>query len=196
MTVGLGVIGCGSVFWTPYMSLIERLAGQGRVRVAAVHDADPDKQAHAAARLDLPADLPDGRAVCEHPDVDAVLVLTSMREHGPLARTALEAGRHVLVEKPVATTLAEAEAVLAAAEAAPGHLVCAPHILLSPTYRAMHARVRRRRGRRPADRPRRATAGPARTGGAGTTSPAAGRSSTSGSTTSPACAASSAPPGA
>jgi predicted dehydrogenase len=31
--------------------------------------------------------------------------------------------------------------VLAAAEAAPGHLLCAPHILLSPTYRAMHARV-------------------------------------------------------
>jgi predicted dehydrogenase len=41
----------------------------------------------------------------------------------------------------VATALADAEAVLATAEAAPGHLVCAPHILLSPTYRAMHARV-------------------------------------------------------
>jgi predicted dehydrogenase len=70
-----------------------------------------------------------------------VLVLTSMREHGRLARAALTAGKHVLVEKPVATTLEEAEAVLADAEAAPGHLVCAPHILLSPTYRAMHARV-------------------------------------------------------
>ena len=69
-------------------------------------------------------------------------MLTSMAEHGRLALAALEAGKHVLVEKPVATSLAEAEAVLAAAEAAPGHLVCAPHILLSPTYRQMHARVR------------------------------------------------------
>ena len=39
-------------------------------------------------------------------------------------------------------------------------LVCAPHILLSPTYRAMHARVARRRDRRAADRARPATAGP------------------------------------
>jgi predicted dehydrogenase len=141
VSLGLGVVGCGSVFWTPYMSLIERLRGQGRVHVAAVYDADPDKHRAAAARLDLAADLPGDVAVCGHPDVDVVLVLTSMADHGRLAHAALEAGKHVLVEKPVATTLQEAEAVLAVAEASPGHLVCAPHILLSPTYRAMHARV-------------------------------------------------------
>jgi predicted dehydrogenase len=140
--LGLGIVGCGSVFWTPYMSLIERLQGQGRVHAVAVYDADPDKLALAAARLDVPADLPDDVAVCRHPDVDIVLVLTSMTEHGRLARAALEAGKHVLVEKPVATTLEAAEAVLAVAEESPGHLVCAPHILLSPTYRAMHHRVR------------------------------------------------------
>jgi predicted dehydrogenase len=142
VSLRLGVVGCGSVFWTPYMSLIERLRGLGRVDVTAVYDSDPDKRRAAAERLDLPADLPDDVAVCRHPDVDAVLVLTSMTDHGRLARAALEAGKHVLVEKPVATSLGAAEAVLAAAEAAPGHLVCAPHILLSPTYRAMHARVR------------------------------------------------------
>jgi predicted dehydrogenase len=142
VSVQLGVVGCGSVFWTPYMSLIERLRGQGRVEVTAVYDSDPGKRRMAAERLDLSPDLPDDVAVCRHPDVDVVLVLTSMTDHGRLARAALEAGKHVLVEKPVATSLAEAEEVLAAAEAAPGHLLCAPHILLSPTYRAMHARVR------------------------------------------------------
>jgi predicted dehydrogenase len=79
--------------------------------------------------------------VCEHPDVDAVLVLTSMTEHARLAVAALEAGKHVLVEKPMATSLADGERLLAAAERAPGFLVCAPHILLSPTYGAMHARA-------------------------------------------------------
>jgi predicted dehydrogenase len=142
VSLRLGVVGCGSVFWTPYMSLIERLRSQGRVEVTAVYDSDPDKRRAAAGRLDLPADLPDDVAVCRHPDVDAVLVLTSMTDHGRLALAALEAGKHVLVEKPVATSLEEAEAVLAAVAAAPGHLVCAPHILLSPTYRAMHLRVR------------------------------------------------------
>ena len=124
------------------MGLIERLRGEGRVDVVAVYDADAGKRELAAARLDLSPDLPGDTAVCTHPEVDVVLVLTSMHEHGRLARAALEAGKHVLVEKPVATTLDEAEAVLAAAADAPGHLVCAPHILLSPTYRAMHARVR------------------------------------------------------
>jgi predicted dehydrogenase len=124
------------------MSLIERLRGQGRAHVAAVYDSDPAKRLAAARRLDLSADLTGERAVWEDPGVDVVLVLTSMNDHGRLARAALEAGKHVLVEKPVATTLADAEQVLAVAETSPGHLVCAPHILLSPTYRAMHARVR------------------------------------------------------
>jgi predicted dehydrogenase len=142
VSVRLGVVGCGSVFWTPYMSLIERLRGQGRVDVVAVFDSDPGRCRAAADRLDLSPDLSDDVAVCTHPDVDVVLVLTSMTEHGRLARAGLEAGKHVLVEKPVATTLAEAEDVLATAAASPGHLLCAPHILLAPTYRAMHARVR------------------------------------------------------
>jgi predicted dehydrogenase len=142
VSVRVGVVGCGSVFWTPYMNQIERLRGQGRVDVVAVYDVEPGKRRRAAERLDLPADLPDDLALCAHPEVDVVLVLTSMTEHARLARAALEAGKHVLVEKPVATTLADAEAVLAAAAAAPGHLVCAPHILISPTYREMHARVR------------------------------------------------------
>jgi predicted dehydrogenase len=141
VSIRLGVVGCGSVFWTPYMSLIERLRGEGRVEVVAVFDADPEKRSAAARRLDLPDDVAADVDVCRDPDVDAVLVLTSMRAHGRLARAALEADKHVLVEKPVATTLTEAEAVLAAAEASSGHLVCAPHILLSPTYRAMHRHV-------------------------------------------------------
>jgi predicted dehydrogenase len=141
MTIRLGVVGCGSVFWTPYMKLIEQLAGQDRVAVTAVYDVDPAKHRRAAERLGLAGDEADEAAVYADPDVDVVLILTSPPEHGRLARAALEAGRHVLVEKPVSTTLEEAETVLAAAESAPGHLLCAPHMLLSPTYRAMHARV-------------------------------------------------------
>src|SRR3954454_10419664 len=119
------------------MSLIERLRGQGLVEVTAVYDADPDKRHAAAERLDLDPEVRDDTTGGAHPDVDVVLVLTSRNEHGRLARAALEAGKHVLVEKPVATSLAEAELVLAAAAESPGLLVCAPHILLSPTYRAI-----------------------------------------------------------
>jgi predicted dehydrogenase len=195
MTVRLGVVGCGSVFWTPYMTLIERLAREGRVAVNAVYDADPAKRDAAARRLDLSPDVPSDLAVCEHDDVDAVLVLTSMPEHARLPRAALEAGKHVLVEKPMATDLRDGEALLEAAETAPGVLVCAPHILLSPTYRAMHARASEGEiGGLLSARARYGWAGP--WWAAGTTSPAGARCSTSGSTTSRACAASSARPAA
>ena len=141
MSVGLGVLGLGSVFWGPYMSLIEKLQATGRVHVAAVHDPDPDKRRAAAGRLDLDPSLTDPDDVIEHGDVDLVLVLTSMNEHGPLARQALTAGRHVLVEKPLATSLDEAAGLVELAARSPGILLPAPHILLSPTYRAIHARV-------------------------------------------------------
>jgi predicted dehydrogenase len=138
---GIGVLGLGSVFWGPYMSLIEKLQAAGRVHVAAVYDPDPDKRRAAAGRLGLDPSLTDPDDVIEHADVDLVLVLTSMNEHGPLTRRALAAGRHVLVEKPLATSLDEAAGLVELAAASPGHLLPAPHILLSPTYRAIHARV-------------------------------------------------------
>jgi predicted dehydrogenase len=71
-----------------------------------------------------------------------VLVLTSMNEHGPLALAGLAAGKHVLVEKPMATSLSEAATLVEAAGDSAGVLVCAPHIVLSQTYRAMLGRVR------------------------------------------------------
>ena len=141
MSVGVGVIGLGSVFWGPYMSLLERLAHTGEAHVAAVYDRNAEKRRAAGSRLGLDPSLPGPEAVIGHPDVDLVVVLTSMNEHGPLATAALEAGRHVLVEKPMATSLDEAAGLVELAARSPGHLLPAPHILLSPTYRAIRARV-------------------------------------------------------
>ena len=121
--------------------MIERLAAAGRARVTAVYDIDEGKRRAAGQRLGVDPGLTAPEAVIESDDVDLVLVLTSMNAHGPLARAALSAGKHVLVEKPMATSLEEAAALLELATESPGHLVCAPHILLSPTYRAVHAHV-------------------------------------------------------
>ena len=142
MSLGLGVIGCGSVFAGPYRAMIERLRTEGRVRVSALYDVDDAKRRGAAAHYDAEPELRGPDAVIGAADVDVVLVLTSMNEHGPLARAALEAGKHVLVEKPMATSLREAAELLELAETSPGLLVCAPHILLSPTFRAVHGAVR------------------------------------------------------
>jgi predicted dehydrogenase len=142
VTLGLGVIGCGSVFAGPYRGMIDRLHRDGRVRLNAVYDSDDAKRRGAAAHYGVDPELPGPAAVIGSDNVDVVLVLTSMNEHGALAQAALAAGKHVLVEKPPATSLEQAAELVTLARTAPGLLVCAPHILLSPTFRAIHEAVR------------------------------------------------------
>jgi predicted dehydrogenase len=144
LSVGLGVIGCGSAFAGPYRGMIERLRTAGQVHVSAVFDRNERKRRGAAAHYDVDPELAGPGAVIEHEGVDIVLVLTSMNEHGPLAKSALMAGKHVLVEKPMATSLEQAAELVELARHAAGLLVCAPHVLLSPTFRAIHGAVRRR----------------------------------------------------
>jgi predicted dehydrogenase len=141
MTIRLGVLGLGSVFSGPYASLIQRLTLEGRVELTAAYDVDPEKRKVTADRFGTDPSTPDPQAVIDSDDVDAVLVLTSMNEHGSLAKAGLAAGKHVLVEKPMATSLAEAAELVEAAKTAEGKLVCAPHIVLSKTYQEMHRRV-------------------------------------------------------
>lgn len=79
--------------------------------------------------------------VIERDDVDLVLVLTAMPAHGRITRTALEAGKHVLVEKPMSTDLTEAWELVALSKESEGYLVPAPHVILSETYRAVWRRL-------------------------------------------------------
>ncbi len=60
-----------------------------------------------------------------------------MPEHGDLAERALRAGRHVLVEKPMSTDLEQAARLVELDRTGAAHLVCAPHVLLSPDYQWM-----------------------------------------------------------
>ncbi len=140
--VRLGVIGLGSVF-EPYAALVRDLMHEGRVELAATCDVASDRAARV--RRFLGQDAPfstDYRDVVERDDVDAVLVLTAMPSHGEIAAAALDAGKHVLVEKPMSIHLEEAaELVAKAAAAGSPLLVCAPHVVLSPTYRALWKRI-------------------------------------------------------
>lgn len=76
------------------------------------------------------------------PAVDLVILLTSMAHHAPLAIAALNAGKHVLVEKPLATNLEDADRVLLAAAQNERSLVCAPFTVLSPTFQTILRRLR------------------------------------------------------
>ena len=188
MTVGLGILGCGSVF-EAYARQIAILERSGRARVVAAFDPDPHRRDVARSLFpEALTDTSDPDAVIEHPDVDVVCVLTSMRQHAPLAIDALTAGKDVLLEKPMATTLADGARLLEAAEQSERLLVCAPHVVLSPTFRALHDRLQQNDiGRVLSARARYGWQGPG--GLPGITRRAVARSSTSASTTSSASAA-------
>ncbi len=72
----------------------------------------------AKVHLDLPevAVAPDAESVFANPEIDLVVIATPTATHFDMARRALEAGKHVVVDKPVAVTVAEAEALIELAE--------------------------------------------------------------------------------
>ena len=110
--VGVGVVGCG--YWGP--NLVRNFAQADGAYVAGICDASRPRAEAAsvfAPSAPLHTDIADMLA---DPTVEACVVATPVSTHCELARTALEAGKHVLVEKPLATSVAEGESLLALAE--------------------------------------------------------------------------------
>ena len=89
--------------------------GQGNNRLYAVAARDADRSAAFATRFGARQSYGDYRTLVEDPDVDIVYVATTHPFHREQALMAIEAGKHVLVEKPLALTAAHAREVLTAA---------------------------------------------------------------------------------
>jgi predicted dehydrogenase len=136
----LGVIGCGNVLGA-YRAVIDKLRARVPVQVTFICGRETQRAA-ACAALGTRRFTTDAREVIASLDVDVVLVLTSMSEHARLAMAALEAGKHVLVEKPFATSMEDAKRLVELATRSPGLLVCAPFTILSPTFQTLARRIR------------------------------------------------------
>src|SRR5512147_2682420 len=104
--VRIGVIGCGSVS-SKYLRLAGQLKLAGKAEVVIGCDVNPDRRTYMR-EYGVDSFTADYEDVLQRADVDAVLVLTAMPQHGPIAKAALQAGKHVLVEKPMAVTLEQA----------------------------------------------------------------------------------------
>lgn len=90
-----------------------------RVRQQVLVGRDERAVTEAAEHYGWASSTTDWRAVIERDDVDVVDICTPGDTHAEITLAALAAGKHVLVEKPLANTVAEAEAMVAAAAAAP-----------------------------------------------------------------------------
>lgn len=113
--VKLAVLGCGEVARDHHLPWLARIPDAA---VSIVADADP--AALAAARKLAPdaRGVGDWRDAVAAPEIDAVLVCLPNHLHADAAEAAAEHRRHVYVEKPLATSLIDADRVLAACEAA------------------------------------------------------------------------------
>jgi predicted dehydrogenase len=111
-TVGLAVVGYG--YWGP--NIVRNATERSELEMLALCELDPAKAAEFSRRYPGMPTTSDFEALLDDPSVDAVAIATPPRTHFRLAREALEAGKHVLVEKPLATTVAEAEALVELAE--------------------------------------------------------------------------------
>lgn len=130
--IQLGVIGCGDVAFRTYFPSIDELAG--RAKVVAVFDVAPERANRAAARFGAKAyaTLADFLA---HPGLDGTFNLTPAPFHRETTSAALDAGLHVLSEKPIAGTVEDAQALIAHAKACGKHLLVAPAVMASNRFR-------------------------------------------------------------
>jgi predicted dehydrogenase len=110
--IGIGVIGLGH--WGPnHVRIFSQCAG-ARVVVAA--DPSADRRTHVGQLYRDVELVADAKNVFDRDDVDAVVIATPARTHFEVARAALEAGKHVLLEKPMCTSLADAQALIGIAD--------------------------------------------------------------------------------
>ena len=102
--ITVGVIGYG--YWGP--NLVRNFAELPDARVAWVTDLRSDRLAAVTARYPATKVSTDPHDVIRDPSVDAVVIATPVRTHFELGLAALRAGKHVLMEKPLASTSDEA----------------------------------------------------------------------------------------
>ncbi len=110
--LGVAVVGYG--YWGP--NLVRNVVERPELALSALCERDPLRAAGFAQRIPGVPVLADLEAALLHPDVDAVIVATPPRTHHAIVKQALEAGKHVLVEKPLATRGEDAEELVNLAE--------------------------------------------------------------------------------
>jgi phthalate 4,5-cis-dihydrodiol dehydrogenase len=132
--IGLGITGLG-------------MAGAVMVRAAARHPgfrlaaaAEPQAGPRLAFARDFNANIySDIRGLCDDPTVDAIYIATPHQFHAEHASLAAAAGKHIILEKPMALTLADCDPIMAAVEKAGVHLVIGHTHAFDPAIRAMRA---------------------------------------------------------
>ncbi len=120
MSIFLGIVGCGRATQQLHLPALRFVPA---VKVTALADVDLDQLKAAARQSPIAHRYAEVGRLLEDSELDAVAICTPPQTHAEFALAALAAGKHVLVEKPLALTIADGERMVRAGEAS--HKVCA-----------------------------------------------------------------------
>lgn len=127
-TTGIGLIGCGVISGI----YLQRCETFPQIEMRAVSDLAPEAAKARGDEFGLPAVTPE--ELLQREDVDIVLNLTIPAAHVEVGLAAVAAGKHVYSEKPFGSSVAEAQKLMAAAEAAGVRLGCAPDTFMGGSH--------------------------------------------------------------
>lgn len=118
--IRLAFLGCGRVTTELHLPALRRVP---EIQVVALCDVDERRLSDAARLLNGVLTERDVASILSNPVIDAVAVCTPPTEHARHAIAVLEAGKHLFVEKPLALTLADCDAIVAGAARTRSHAV-------------------------------------------------------------------------
>jgi predicted dehydrogenase len=124
--IGIGIVGCGVVATSDLLPNLVLPDARARLDLVAVCDVVEARARETAERFGARRAYADPVALARDPDVEIVGVTTPVRHHLPVALAAIEAGKHVYVQKTMTETVEEADRLIAAARARGVKIVAAP----------------------------------------------------------------------
>jgi predicted dehydrogenase len=138
----VGVIGLGEVAQTIHLPILEALGN--RYSLVAMCDISPALLATMGERYNVPAEARhlDYHELASRSDIDLVFVINSDEYHADCAIAAMRSGKHVLIEKPMCLTLAEAETIIRERDAAGVRLMVGYMRRFAPAFLEAAKRVR------------------------------------------------------
>lgn len=131
--IKVGVIGCGSVarMYFPH------LKASPFVELVSACDIIPERAAERAKQFQVPNQYPSVEKMLSGADFDLFVNLTDMQEHERLNRLAIQAGKHIWSEKPIANSLAAGQQLLLLAKEKNVRVWGAPTVVNSPQFAFM-----------------------------------------------------------
>lgn len=129
--VAVGVVGCGAISEV----YLRNCSALSAMRIAACADLYPERAHARAEQFGVPRVLP-VQALLDDDEIEVVLNLTVPLAHADLSRRALQAGKHVYSEKPLAVSREDGRGLLEEAASRNLLLGCAPDTFLGPAWQA------------------------------------------------------------